>query len=208
MSNILIVDYEGGNLASLRAAVRTVGGEVSFSNQPGDIEDAEKIIVPGVGAYKDAMEKLSRTGWADTLKECAATGDKPILGVCVGMQILSTFGEEGNNDGHLTSGLDLIPGVVQKLKSENNERVPHMGWNNVNYSDACELFDGIPDQTDFYFAHSYRFIPDNEQNVIATTDYCSDTVVTVRSGNVFGAQFHPEISSGAGLMFLKNFIEM
>ncbi|HKR25250.1 MAG TPA: imidazole glycerol phosphate synthase subunit HisH [Allosphingosinicella sp.] len=198
---VLVVDYGMGNLASARRGFEEGGADVLVSSDPAAIADAGAIVVPGVGAFGQAMDRLNGAGWSDALRGAAADG-KPILGVCLGMQLLAGKGEEGGHN----EGLGLIPGTVRRLVPEEGERVPHVGWNAVDPADGEPLFAGIPDGADFYFVHSFQFQPDDPAHVVATTPYAGGVVAAVRLGRVAGTQFHPEKSSRVGLQLIRNFL--
>lgn len=200
---ISVVNYGMGNLASVRRAFEDIGAEVTIANHPTVLYDANRIVLPGVGAFTEGMECLNGSGWASALHEVVIQQGKPLLGICLGMQMLATSGHEGG----ATKGLGFIPGKVQRLDTIGCKlRIPHVGWNDVNYRKADVLFDGIPDLSDFYFVHSFAFVPESQEHLIATTSYDCDVTAVVRSGNVFGCQFHPEKSSKAGRQLLKNFM--
>lgn len=199
---VLIVDYGMGNIASARRAIEECGGRAIVSDQPADIVQADRIVVPGVGAFPLAMERLRNAGWAEALHRAVHRDGLPVLGVCLGMQLLAEEGEEGV----VTSGLGLIPGRVERIvPSDTSERVPHVGWNEVNHKNS-DLFDGIPSGADFYFVHSYRFVPSDPTTILATTPYAGEFVSAVGKGRVAGVQFHPEKSSRAGFRLLRNFL--
>lgn len=201
---IAIVNYGMGNLGSVRRAFEDIGAEVYVANHPAAIYDANRIVLPGVGAFTEGMACLTNAGWASALYEVVIQQSKPLLGICLGMQMLATTGYEGGE----TKGLGFIPGKVQRLDAIGCKlRIPHVGWNEVNYRKDDVLFDGIPDLSDFYFVHSYAFVPENQEHLIATTSYDCDVAAAIRNGNVFGCQFHPEKSSKAGRQLLKNFMD-
>ena len=201
---IAIVNYGMGNLASVRKAFEDIGAEVCIANRPTIIYEANRIVLPGVGAFTEGMECLNNAGWASALHEVVIEQGKPLLGICLGMQMLATMGLEGGE----TPGLGFVQGKVQRLDTIGcNLRIPHVGWNEVNYRKDDVLFAGIPDRSDFYFVHSYAFVPDNQDHLIATASYDCNVAATIRNGNVFGCQFHPEKSSKAGRQLLKNFLD-
>ena len=203
MSNalrVLVVDYGMGNLASARRGFQECGAQVEVSSDPDAITRNHAVIVPGVGAFGQAMDRLNDSGWTQALREAAHAGNA-LMGICLRMQPLADKGEEGGKN----VGLGLIPGIVRRLEGGVDERVPHVGWNAV-HARQDTLFDGIPDATDFYFVHSYHFVVDDDARAIATTPYAGGIVSAVRSGRVFGTQFHPEKSSRAGFHLIRNFI--
>lgn len=200
---IAVVNYGMGNLASVRRAFEDIGAEVTIANHPAALYDANRIVLPGVGAFTEGMECLSGAGWAAALHEVVIQQGKPLLGICLGMQMLASRGDEGGE----TKGLGFIPGKVQRLDSIGCRlRIPHVGWNDVSCRKADVLFDGIPNLSDFYFVHSFAFVPESQEHLIATTSYGCDVTAVVRSGNIFGCQFHPEKSSKAGRQLLRNFM--
>lgn len=200
---VAVINYGMGNLGSVRRAFEDIGADVRIANHPAAIYDADRIVLPGVGAFAKGMECLTNAGWVSALREIVTQHGKPLLGICLGMQMLATTGLEGGE----TRGLGFIPGKVQRLDSIGCKfRIPHVGWNGVYYRKDDVLFNGIPDLSDFYFVHSYAFVPKNQDHLIATTSYDCEVTATIRNGNVFGCQFHPEKSSKAGRQLLKNFM--
>lgn len=194
---IAIVDYGAGNLYSVSKALEKVGYEAKITFQKSDLEQAEGIILPGVGAFNRAMEGLKKLDLINPLKELAYA--KPFLGICLGFQLLFTTSEE--NGGHL--GLDIIQGTVKKFKDV--PRIPHMGWNRVEQKKESFLFKGVASGNYFYFAHSYYVDIADKSLILSTTDYGQEFVSGVNTKNIFGLQFHPEKSSKIGLQLLSNF---
>lgn len=202
---VLIVDYGMGNIASAQRSLEECGAKVFVSDQPDSIAAADRIVIPGVGAFPKAMERLNAQGWTDAIRYAALSKKIPVLGICLGMQLLADVSLEFTE----TRGLGLIPGHVEKISPSNNtERVPHVGWNEVNPLGSQPLFASIPAGADFYFVHSYRFIAAEPSHILATTPYCGETLAAVGVGNVVGTQFHPEKSSRAGFQLLRNFLTM
>jgi glutamine amidotransferase len=201
MKRIVIIDYGLGNLRSVYKGLEHVGASPAISGNSEEILAADGVILPGVGAFVDAMKCLEST--KTVIKEYAHSG-KPMLGICLGQQILMSSSEEGK----LTSGLDLITGKVLRFpKSE--LKVPHMGWNNLEIKQDHPLFEGIPENSFVYFVHSY-YVDTAPENTLASCNYgleFSASVVNPK-GNVMGTQFHPEKSGVTGLKILKNFVEM
>jgi imidazole glycerol-phosphate synthase subunit HisH len=198
-----IVNYGMGNLGSVRRALRDLGAEGYIADHPAALFEANRIVLPGVGAFSEGMARLREAGWADVLRRLIDEG-RPLLGICLGMQMLASAGEEGG----LNEGLGLVPGRVKRLDALGCRlRLPHVGWNEVALSNAADLFTHIPDRSDFYFVHSYAFDAGQPGNVIATADYGIPVVAAVRERNVFGTQFHPEKSSRAGRQLLRNFLQ-
>lgn len=200
---VAIVDYGMGNLGSVSRALAELGAEPAIAATPEDLADAERIILPGVGSFADGMDRLAAGGWVEALRRQVA-GGTPLLGICLGMQLLAGRGTEGGD----RAGLDLIPGTVQRLDTLGcSRRIPHVGWNNVSFPGAPgPLFAGIPAGTDFYFVHSFAFRADQPADVIAVTDYDIPVVAAIGRGRVLGTQFHPEKSSKAGFRLLQNFL--
>jgi glutamine amidotransferase len=198
-----IINYGMGNLSSVRRAVEDLGAEAIIANHPSCLYDVNRIVLPGVGAFAEGMAQLSHGGWIPALLDVVVLQHKPLLGICLGMQMLATCGHEGG----LSAGLGLIPGQVKRLDILGCKlRIPHVGWNDVHYKTEDELFSDIPDSSDFYFVHSYAFVPEVDDHLIATVPYGLDVSAVIRNGHVFGCQFHPEKSSKAGRQFLKNFM--
>ena len=195
-----IIDYGAGNLFSVQNALDYIGAASIVTKDAADLEKADRLILPGVGAFPDAMKALGETGLIGTIKEQARK--KPLLGICLGMQMLfdksCEFGE--------TEGLGLIPGTVE-LMTPPGLLIPQIGWNRLIYNEKCELLDGLGDEPYVYFVHSYAANCDGK-NVAAYTDYGGNVPACVFSGNVYGCQFHPEKSGGTGLKILKNFLAL
>lgn len=194
---IALVDYGMGNLRSVEKALELVGVPVRVTSDPEDLERAAGIVLPGVGAFAEAMENLERRGLSGPLLKAIRRG-KPFLGICLGLQLLFEEGEEGG-----VPGLGVLPGRVPRLPA--GVKVPHMGWNSLRFRKPALLWDGIPDGSYFYFVHSYYVEPAREDLVAATTDYGISFAAAVSTGNLFGVQFHPEKSSSLGLRILENF---
>lgn len=205
-----ILDYGVGNLGSVYRALEELRVTPAFISRAVDMHAFDCFILPGVGNFTDCANLLSEGGWADELKEQVAVRGRPLLGICVGMQLLANFGVEGASDSvnGLTTGLGLIPGRIESLRTLGcDKRLPHVGWNSIHKSLGPEsLFANIPDDTDFYFVHSYAYVVEDEADVIATVDYGIPVTAAVRRGHVWGTQFHPEKSSRAGFRLLQNFI--
>ena len=203
--NVLIVDYGMGNIGSVRRVIEERGATPIITQYPEDIKKANKIILPGVGAFPDGMFSLNKTGWVDVLRKAILEDGKSILGICLGMQLLATVSYEG----HKTFGLDLIGGVVEPLKANAPDvRIPHVGWNEIEFHRNDPLIEGVAQGTDCYFVHSYHFIPKEDEYIVATTPYCGQFVSIVRKESVYGAQFHPEKSSKAGLRIIENYLKI
>jgi len=203
MNLVVIVDYGMCNLDSVRRAVEECGGRAIISDGPRDIKAADRIILPGVGAFPDAIRNIKQRGLDEILREQAVEKEIPLLGICLGMQLLASRGWEIQE----TEGLGLVPGEVRRLEpSGDDTRIPHIGWNEVHPRRDSPLFNGIPAGKDFYFVHSYCLYPENEEDVIGLTPYGQGFVSAVQHGSVFGVQFHPEKSQRVGFQVLKNFL--
>lgn len=204
-----VIDYGVGNLGSVLSALEELRVSPLLVNRAADMHGTDCLILPGVGNFADCARLLKDGGWTTALHDEVLGYKRPLLGVCVGMQLLADCSTEGAAEGEYTPGLGFIPGQVLHLRSFGcTLRVPHVGWNGV--TPMCpddHLFAGIPAGTDFYFVHSYAFAPQYPADVLATTDYDVPVTAAVRRGHVWGTQFHPEKSSRAGFRLLKNFIE-
>jgi glutamine amidotransferase len=196
---IAIVDYGMGNLRSAEKGFEKAGVEDVFVTPDRErVREADGIVLPGVGAFRDAMANLERTGMRDVVLERVAEGT-PLLGICLGMQLLASMSfENGEHD-----GLGLIPGVCERLPSD--VKVPHMGWNTVAYPQASPLFEGVPEDSAFYFVHSYHLRPESAAHVIGRTEYGVSFASAVAKDGVYGLQFHPEKSSETGLRILADY---
>lgn len=202
---VLIIDYKMGNVGSVKRALEECGAtEVVISHDLLDFEDCTHAVLPGVGAFPDAMKHLKDYGLINPIKKLATEDCVPFLGICLGMQLLASAGEEVTS----CDGLDLISGNIEILRPHSKERIPHVGWNEINIKKNDDLLDGISDQSDFYFVHSYHFKPVSKENIICTTPYCGEFVSVVRNKNIIGTQFHPEKSSTTGFRLLKNFLNL
>lgn len=194
------------NLGSIKNALSECDGEnVTIISDPKNLSDATHIVLPGVGSFKDGMDNLIKFGWKEPLRKTVLGSKTPVLGICLGMQLLADKGYEGGE----IVGLGLISGVVDKLKPVNkSEKIPHIGWNEVYPTHKDPLFNNIPDGTDFYFVHSYHFIPKDKKNILSTTPYCGNFVSSINQGNIYGTQFHPEKSQRPGFQLLRNFLDL
>lgn len=198
---ITIIDYGMGNVGSIKNMFRKIGYEALISSDKKDIGEASKLILPGVGRFDTAMGNLGNLDLTDLIKEKAGNGT-PLLGICLGMQLLAENSEEGSS-----KGLGIIPGNVQKFSLESRYKVPHMGWNKLYYPPDSPLFKGFDqfEETRFYFVHAYYFNCSFTENVLAQTTYSHTFTSAVQKGNTIGVQFHPEKSHVFGMSFLKNF---
>lgn len=203
--SVLIVDYGMGNLLSVKRAFEECGADVFISDNPKDIVKAKQMVLPGVGTFKDGMDNLNKSGWSKVIRKATLKDKMPLLGICLGMQLLASKGYEGEK----TLGLNIISGEVKKLVvTSEDERIPHVGWNEINKVNESILFDGIEDKTDFYFVHSYRFVCNNKSDIITTTPYCGGFVSSITFENIFGVQFHPEKSLPSGFKIIENFLKV
>ena len=199
---IAIVDYQMGNLHSAHKAVQKVGGAAVVTDDPAVIADAERVILPGVGAFGDCAAHLRERGLEQPIRDFVA-GGRPFLGICVGLQLLFDTGyEDGVHD-----GLGILAGTVERIAPPPPLKVPHMGWNTLVPTGDVPLLAGVPDGSQFYFVHSYAVRPSDQSVVAATCDYGGDFCAMVWSGNVFATQFHPEKSQRMGLKLLENFVQ-
>lgn len=204
-----VIDYGVGNLGSVLRALEELRVTPVLVNRATDMHATDCLILPGVGNFADCARLLDEGGWTTALRDEVLGYGRPLLGVCVGMQLLADSSDEGADGEHGTPGLGFVPGQVRHLRERGcTLRVPHVGWNAVTRTRPDErLFEGIPDGTDFYFVHSYAFVPQDHGDVLAATEHGVPVTAAVRRGHVWGTQFHPEKSSRAGLRLLKNFIE-
>ena len=200
---IAIIDYDMGNLRSVEKAFERIGAKAVITRDAKTIDGAERVVLPGVGAFKDCMHNLVEYGLVEPVLRAINSG-RPFLGICVGMQLLF---EEGREFG-THKGLGVFKGTVERFPAEIDQKVPHMCWNTVRIRKSSPLLAGIEDDTFFYFVHSYYAKPADESIVLTTTEYGVDFTSSVASGNVYGCQFHPEKSQKAGLAVLKNFSEL
>lgn len=207
---IALIDYGVGNLYSVEKALSFVGGEVVVTNDAADLKRADKLVLPGVGAFGDCMRNLEATGLIPTIIE-QILAHKPLLGICVGLQILFESSEESPE----VRGLGVFKGEVKKIRA-GGLKIPHMGWNSIKIGrkdilvkfGASKLMAGLSNGNYFYFVHSYHAVPSNENLVTATTKYGEDVTAAVELGNIFATQFHPEKSGDVGLQVLKNFVQI
>ena len=209
---IAIIDYETGNLKSVSKALELASNNVlkrsniEIINSAKDLNNFDKVVLPGQGSFKQCFQSLNSIhGILDGLTDFVTVKKKPILGICVGMQLFSSFGDEdGGSD-----GLGWIKGKVKKIRLEDlSFKLPHMGWNNIKVSSNSKLLNGINNDSHFYFVHSYSFDVDEKQYVSATTNYSSDIVSAIEKENIFGTQFHPEKSQANGIKILENFVKI
>ena len=199
---IAIIDYDAGNLKSVEKALLFLGEEVKITSDATEILSADKIILPGVGAFGDAMEKLNTRGLSEVIRE-AVKRKIPLLGICLGLQLLFEASEESPG----VDGLSVLKGKIRRIPDKEGFKVPHIGWNSLSINPESKLFAGIPDDSYVYFVHSY-YLSAEEPIVAATTDYVAEIHAAVEKEHIFACQFHPEKSGEIGLKLLKNFATM
>jgi len=203
MAKVTIIDYGMGNLQSVAMGFEALDCHVTVAKDASEIEAAERLVLPGVGAFGEGMNHLRERGLIDAMKEQVLVQKKPFLGICLGMQLLADRGYEfGDHE-----GLGWIPGEVVKMNT-NGFLLPHVGWNNLKIKNNSPLLDEALNGTDFYFVHSFHFKAKNEEHVNTTTDYGEEFSSMVSKDNVFGTQFHPEKSQKAGKIILENFLKL
>ena len=200
---IAIIDYGAGNLQSVKKAFDFIGAESVITNDPEVILSADKILLPGVGSFGDAMDSMHKNGLVETVKECALSG-KPFLGICLGLQLLFEESEESPD----VKGLGIFKGKIKKFSSDMGLKIPHIGWNSLEIKQKDSLFKDIPENAYVYFVHSYYLHAEDEEDVATVTNYGIDFHTAVGKNNVFATQFHPEKSGDVGLQILKNFASM
>lgn len=198
---IAIVDYDAGNIKSVEKALSYIGEKPLVTRNLPDIQRADKVIVPGVGAFEDAMGKMARFHLVDMLRKVAAEGT-PILGICLGLQLFFDSSEESKDH---VSGLGLLPGKIVRFPNTDGFKIPHMGWNSISIRSDSKLLKDIPNHSYVYFVHSYYLQAEDINDVAATTNYIVDVHAAAEHGNIFATQFHPEKSGEVGLQILKNF---
>ena len=207
--NVTIVDYQSGNISSvINSFTEVANGKVNLevTSDINKIKSSDKIVLPGQGSFKSCVDSLnSINGLVDTLKDFAITNKKPLLGICVGLQMFSDIGYEEAE----TKGLGWIAGKVSKIDNQNGKfKLPHIGWNEIDIQKESKIFKDIENKSHMYFVHSYEFVPEDKSVISATTDYSSKIVCAVEKDNLFGTQFHPEKSDKIGLKIIENFMKI
>lgn len=200
---IAMIDYDAGNLKSVYKALQYLGEDAVITRDSKVIAQADKVILPGVGSFGDAMRKLREYDLVSVIKDTAASG-KPFLGICLGQQLLFECSEESPG----VEGLGILKGEILRIPETTDLKVPHIGWNSLNFNHPGRLFEGLPQETYVYFVHSYYLKAEDETIVTASAQYGVNIHASVEKGNVFACQFHPEKSSEAGLQILKNFAKL
>ena len=207
--NISIVDYNSGNISSVINSFKEVAKDkvnIEVTSDLKKIKSSDKVVLPGQGSFKGCVDALNKiNGLTNTLSEFAIVKKKPLLGICVGLQMFADVGYEETK----TKGLGWIAGRVSKIDNQNGKyKLPHIGWNQINIVKDSKIFKDIKNNTHMYFVHSYEFVPENKSVISATTDYSSDIVCSIEKENIFGTQFHPEKSDKMGLRIINNFINL
>lgn len=200
---IAIIDYDAGNIKSVEKALLLLGQEVKITSDAQEILEADKVVLPGVGAFGDAMENLKKRGLPQVIHQVVEKGT-PFLGICLGLQLLFERSEEAPG----VDGLGILRGEILRIPPQEGLKIPHMGWNSLHLEHNGRLFDGVPEQSYVYFVHSYYLKAKEEEIVKASTEYSTHIHASVEKGNVFACQFHPEKSGDIGLKILKNFVEL
>lgn len=200
---IAIIDYDAGNLKSVEKALIHLGYECKITRDADEILGSDKVILPGVGAFGDAMEKLHRYNLVEVIREVVAR-KIPILGICLGLQLMFESSDETPG----VEGIGLLPGKIVSMPPKAGYKIPHMGWNSIELNESSRLFNGIKNQSYVYFVHSFYLEAENQEDVAATTEYTTHIHAAVEHENIFACQFHPEKSGDVGLKILKNFCEI
>jgi glutamine amidotransferase len=207
--NVTIVDYNSGNISSVINSFKEVAKEkvnIEVTSDLDKIKSSDKIVLPGQGSFKSCVDALNNiSGLVETLNEFAINNKKPLLGICVGLQMFADIGYEETE----TKGLGWISGKVSKIDNESGKfKLPHIGWNQIKIVKNSKIFKDIENNSHMYFVHSYEFLPEDKNVISATTDYCSNIVCSVEKENIFGTQFHPEKSDKIGLKIISNFLDL
>ena len=207
--NVTIVDYNSGNISSVINSFKEVAKDkvnIEVTSDLNEIKSSDKLVLPGQGSFKSCVDALNNiNGLVNILNEFAIDDKKPLLGICVGLQMFADVGYEETE----TKGLGWISGNVSKIDNQNGKyKLPHIGWNEINIMTDSKIFKDIENKSHMYFVHSYEFIPEDKSVISATTDYSSNIVCSVEKENIFGTQFHPEKSDKMGLRIVENFITL
>ena len=207
--NVTIVDYKSGNISSVINSFKEVAKnkvKIEVTSDVSKIKSTDKVVLPGQGSFKSCVDALqSINGLVDCLNDFVINKKKPLLGICVGLQMFADVGYEESE----TKGLGWIPGKVTKIDNQNGRyKLPHIGWNQINIVKESKILKDIKNKSHMYFVHSYEFLPNDKNSILATTDYSTKHVCAVEQDNIFGTQFHPEKSDKFGLQIIKNFIDL
>ena len=207
--NVTIVDYKSGNISSVINSFQAVAQDninINVTEDLNQIKSSDKIVLPGQGSFKSCVDALNNiSGLVDALNDFALVNKKPLLGICVGLQMFADVGYEEAE----TKGLGWISGKVSKIDNKNGKyKLPHIGWNEIEFMKNSKIFNGIENQSHMYFVHSYEFIPEDKSVISATVDYSTKVVCSIEKENLFGTQFHPEKSDKVGLKVIENFINL
>ena len=207
--NVIIVDYNSGNISSVINSFKEVAKDkvnIEVTSDSNKIKSSDKVVLPGQGSFKSCVDALNRiNGLSDSLNEFVMNNKKPLLGICVGLQMFADIGFEETE----TKGFGWIPGQVSKIDNQRGKlKLPHIGWNQINILKDSKIFKNIKNNSHMYFVHSYEFIPEDKDVISATTDYSSNIVCSVEKENIFGTQFHPEKSDMEGLKIIDNFLSL
>ncbi len=207
--NVIIVDYNSGNISSVINSFKEVAKDkvnIGVTSDLNKIKSSDKVVLPGQGSFKSCVNALNKIdGLSNTLNEFAISLKKPLLGICVGLQMFADIGYEETE----TKGLGWISGKVSKINNQNGKyKLPHIGWNQIKLIKDSKIFKDIENNSHMYFVHSYEFIPDDKDVISATTEYSSNIVCSIEKENIFGTQFHPEKSDKIGLKIIKNFLDL
>lgn len=200
---VAILDYDAGNIKSVEKAFKFLGADVVTTRDEAEIARADHVVLPGVGAFGDAMSKLNEYKLVDVIKKTVKS-DVPFIGICLGLQLMFDSSEESEG----VDGLGIFRGKIRRIPQANGLKVPQIGWNDLTYAKKGRLFEGVPEHSFVYFVHSYYLDAMDKDIVTATTDYGVKVEASVEKGNVFACQFHPEKSSEVGMQILKNFLEV
>lgn len=200
---IALIDYDAGNMKSVEKALQLIGEDVLVTRDPKEILAADKVVLPGVGSFGDAMENLHHFGLVPVIHQVVQE-QTPFLGICLGLQLLFRSSDESPG----VEGIGLLDGEIVSIPPKEGYKIPHMGWNSIEIKEGARLFQGIENQSYVYFVHSYYLKADHPEDVAATTDYIVPIHASVEHGNVFACQFHPEKSGDVGLQILRNFCDL
>lgn len=200
---VAIIDYDAGNIKSVQKAIKYLGEEVIITRDAEVILNASRVILPGVGAFGDAMEKLHKYNLVDVIREVVKR-EIPFLGICLGLQLLFEASDETPG----VQGLGILKGKIKRIPDNGEQKIPHIGWNSLSFPNKGRLYEGISQESYVYFVHSYYLDAEDKDIVVATTEYGTTIHASVEQGNVFACQFHPEKSSSVGLKILDNFLKI